>query len=127
MKNLLENAPKHFVGPPFSARGVLVRPDDRGIHDRAELIFIHLQAESLEDDSPAACLGPAVEPVVDGLPVAEPFRQVPPLDACADAPDDRVDEVPVTALGRWPGPHWYQRLEAFPLVLRQFMSVHSER
>jgi hypothetical protein len=98
LKNLLENAPEHFVGPPFSARGVLVRPDDRSIDEGAELVLIRFKPERLEDGFPAAGLRPAVKPVVDRLPAAVALREVTPLHAGPDAPDDGVDEVAVAAL-----------------------------
>jgi hypothetical protein len=127
LKSLLENAPKHFVGPPFSARGVLVRPDDRSINERAELVFIHLEPKRLEDGLPATGLCPSVKAVVDGLPAAEALGQVSPLHAGANAPDDCVDEVPVAALRGRTRPPAEQRLDALPFQLGQFVSVHGQR
>jgi len=69
LKNLLENAPEHFVGSPFSARGVLVGPDDGSINERAELIG--LSPKLLEDGFPSGCLSPTMKAVVDSLPAAE--------------------------------------------------------
>jgi len=69
LKNLLENAPGHFVGSPFSTRGVLVRPDDGSISERAEIV--DLKPELLEDGVPSARVGPAMKAVVDSLPAAE--------------------------------------------------------
>ena len=77
----------------------MVRPDDGSIHEGAELVFVGLEPKLLEDRLPTPGLSLPMEPVVDGLPVAVPLRQVTPLNACANAPDDGVDEVPVAALG----------------------------
>jgi hypothetical protein len=100
LKNLLENAPEHFVGPPFSARGVLVRPDDRSIDERAKLVFVGFQAQLFEDCLPATGVCPAMKAIVDGLPAAKAFGKVTPLHAGPDAPNDSVDEVAVAAFGR---------------------------
>jgi hypothetical protein len=127
LKNLLENAPEHCFGPPFSARGVLVRPDDRGIDERAEFVFVGFEPKLFEDGLPAPRLGPAMEAVVDRLPVAVPLREVTPLHAGANADDDSVDEVAVPALGAGSRARRNQGRDAVPLSLREFVSVHSQR
>jgi len=98
LKNLLENAPEHFVGSPFSTRGVLVRPDDGSINERAEII--DLKPKLLEDGFPSARVGPAMKAVVDRLPAAETLRQVTPLNAGSHTPNDSIDEIAVATLGR---------------------------
>jgi hypothetical protein len=72
LKNLLENAPEHFVGSPFSTRGVLVCPDDGSINEGAE--FIDLKPKLLEDGFPPAGVGPSMKAVVDSLPATESLR-----------------------------------------------------
>ena len=53
-KNHLESVPKHFVGSPFSARGVLVRPDDRPIYEGANLVFLMSRIAAARNDDTAA-------------------------------------------------------------------------
>jgi hypothetical protein len=43
LKNLLESGPEHCIGPPFSARRILVCANDRPVHDGPRLVyFVHL-------------------------------------------------------------------------------------
>lgn len=71
MKNLLENGPEHFVGPPFSAGRVLVRANDGAIDNGADLIYLEL--DLLKDAGPMTFSCPVREPVVDGLPRTKPL------------------------------------------------------
>ncbi|AKV04333.1 hypothetical protein AKJ09_10996 [Labilithrix luteola] len=40
MKNLLESGPEHWIGPPFSARRILVCANDGPIDNRTNLVYL---------------------------------------------------------------------------------------
>ena len=101
-----------------------MRPDDGGVHEGAGVIDLY--GELLEEPLPDAALRPAGKPVVDGLPGAEPLRQVSPRNPGPDPPDDGVHEFAVTALGARPGLRWQQRLDPLPLRIAQFVSAHAQ-
>ncbi len=102
-----------------------MRPDDRCVNEGAE--FVHVEPQRLEDGFPTPRLRPAVEAIVDRLPVAEPLGQVPPLHPSPHAPHHSVDEVTVPSLRARAVPGAQQRLDAAPLGIAQLMSAHSPR
>ncbi len=101
-----------------------MRPDGGGIEEGAG--FVDLDGQLLEEPFPYSGLGPAREPVVHGLPRAKALGQVPPGDTCLGSPDDGVDEVAVPSLGDWTRANGEESLNALPLSIGQFVSVHGE-
>ena len=102
-----------------------MRPDDGGIDQRADVIYFYLQF--LEEPLPDTASRPPRKPVVRGLPRAIPLRDVAPRYARLHPPKHGVDEVPVSQLSVWARPARNEGLDAKPLRVRQFMSMHSER
>ena len=125
MKNLLESGPEHFVGPPFSARRILVCTNDRAIDDRADVIDLVLQRP--EDRGPVSLPRPVVEAVVDGLPRPEALRQISPRAACLRSVEDGVYEKTIASDGlgsrALPG---QDRLQLAPLRIRERVPVHPD-
>jgi hypothetical protein len=102
-----------------------MRPDDRGIDDRARFIDIELQR--LEDARPDTPLSPVAKPIVDGFPRAEALRQVAPRTARLGAVEDRVDEESVSELRcRARAALRQQALEALPLLVGEGVAVHRQ-
>ena len=101
-----------------------MRPDDGGVHEGAGVI--DFDGELLEEPLPDAALRPPCKPVVDGLPGAEPLGKIAPGNAGPDSPDDRVDELPVTALGPRSRLSGQQGLDPLPLHVTQFVSAHAQ-
>jgi len=101
-----------------------MRPDHGGIDEGACIIDCY--GELFEEPLPHAALRPAREPVVDGLPGAEPFREIAPGHASADSPDDCVDELPVAALGARARLRRQQLLDPPPLRITQVVSAHAQ-
>ena len=99
-------------------------PDDGGVENGAGLVDLY--GEFLEESLPDARPGPAGESVVDGFPGAEAFGQVAPGDASLGSPDDGVDEIAVPALGNGACTDRKKRLDALPLSIGEFVSVHAE-
>lgn len=101
-----------------------MRPDAAAVDDGAGFVDAH--SEQLEDAGPVAALRPVIEPVVDAFPRPKPLRQIAPRDASLAAIQDRVDELPIADLRRWPesllGKNGKQ---AFPLLVGERMSVHA--
>jgi hypothetical protein len=78
----------------------LVRPDDGGIDQRADVIYFYLQF--LEELFPDTASRPPSEPVVRGVfhgPI--PLWDVAPRCAGLHPPKHGVDEVPVSELSVW--------------------------
>jgi len=71
--------------------------DDGTVDDRA--YFFDIYPELAEYLRPDVLLGPVREPVVDGLPIAESLRQVPPREPSLRTKNHRVDEETIPALG----------------------------
>jgi len=113
LKNLLENAPKHFFGSPFSTRGVLVGPNHRSVDERPDIVDV--QPERLENRFPTASSRPPVEAVVDRFPAPVAFGQVAPLDTRFDPPDNGIDEISVTTSRTRTGSSAEERPNTFPL------------
>ena len=59
--------------------------------DADDLFFLKLR----EDPVQHAGFGPAVHAGVDGMPVAEPFRQAPPLAAMFSDEQNRVEYLQI--------------------------------
>ena len=97
MKNLLENGQKHWIGPPFSARRILVCANDRPIDDGSGLI--NLELKLAEDRRPVALPGPVRESVEDAFPRSEPLGQVAPRQAGLGPKKHRFDEEAVAPRG----------------------------
>jgi hypothetical protein len=102
----------------------LVRPDGGGIQNGAG--FVDHDGQLLEEPFPDPNLGPALEPVVHGLPGPESFGQVPPGDTGSGSPDDGVDEVTVPSLGDRTRSDGKESLNALPLSIAQFVLVYDE-
>jgi hypothetical protein len=102
----------------------LVRPNGGGIEDRAG--FINFDGQLFEEPFPEPGVRPALVPVVHGLPGSETFRQVSPGNARLGPPNDGIDELPVPSLGERTGSDREERLNALPLFIGQFVSVHGE-
>jgi len=103
----------------------LVRPNDGCVEEGGFVIDVY--GEFLEEPFPDAALRPPGEPIEDGLPGAEPLRQIAPGNARPCSPDDRVDELAVAALRDGTGTRSQKRLDLLPLVVGQFMSAHEKR
>jgi hypothetical protein len=102
----------------------LVRPDNGGVEEEAG--FIDLDGQLLEGPFPDAALRPPVEPVVHGLPGAGALGQVSPGDAGPGSPDNGVDEVAVSSFGDPTRSNGEKALNALPLSIAQFVSMHGK-
>src|SRR5437764_7888875 len=85
------------------------------------------ELEAPDDAVEQAGLAEGVEPVVDGLPGAEPIRQVPPRGAGVQPPEDAVEHgavvPPLPARPDRPGRE--ERPQEVPLGVGQFVSPHA--
>jgi hypothetical protein len=72
------------------AGAVLVGPDDGAVDHR--VFVVGIGGQMLEDLLPDPALGPAAEPAMGVLPIAESLRQIAPRDAGAVAIENRFDE-----------------------------------
>lgn len=96
---------------------------DRRIENAGD-IFIG-DSRGAEDFAPLAALGPAMESIVDGLPLPEPLRHVAPLEPSLRHVDDSVNEVSVAIL-RWaPWAATKQFLDLRPLIIGQLVPAHA--
>src|SRR4051794_13031124 len=99
-------------GPPSSGgeSGFFFRPggggvgaDDGGIDTPQvafdEALLVQLEQEGVEELGPGAVLAPAVEAVVDGLPLAVALGGIGPGGAGVQVPEDAVDQGPVVLPG----------------------------
>ena len=93
-------APREVIGSPSAAGPgrMLMRPRDGGIRaDRpvAALGLITPGPQPVQDLLPGPVQRPAAMPVIDGLPVPEALRQVPPRAPRPGPEEDPVDHRPV--------------------------------
>src|SRR3954465_14942320 len=105
---------------------MLVRPDDGAVEDYPLQVGV---LERLEDTLPDPLLAPAVAPLLDRVPLAEPLGQVAPRGPGLADPEDGVDEQAVL-LGRHAGvsdPAGEGVLDATPVVIRDLVATHRER
>ena len=72
---------------------MLVDPDECAIDQ--DIFEIRIVAERLEDALPDPLLRPAPEARIDGVPLAERFRQIAPRRAGARNPKNGFDKQPV--------------------------------
>jgi hypothetical protein len=84
----------------------------------------HPGAQLVQDLLPGSVPRPAAVPVIDGLPVPEPLRQVPPRPLCPGPEEDPVNHQPVI-IPPVPMPRmtWQQRLPPRPLRISQVMPL----
>src|SRR3712207_5789927 len=98
---------------------------DNGAVDQ-RLLVVGLIRQMVEDPLPHAAPGPAAEPGVDLLTVAEPLWQIPPGNAGAVSIEHGLDKQPVV-LGRHPDmllATGQEVLDPFPLVITQGIAAH---
>src|SRR5215831_12588206 len=128
------------LGPPRvgTTSGFFFRPargpagaNDGGINEpqrvtQATLAFPLFQ-QPREDSSPGAVAAPPPEPGIHALPGSVAFRDVAPGGARVEAPENAVDNAAVILRGTTAAavmPRlWQERLETFPLLVRQFIAV----
>jgi hypothetical protein len=109
------------------ARGVLVHPHDAGIGLGVPVQVtggVGVGLHPLFDPGPGPVLFPPREPVVAGLAWSVTFRNLVPLRAVLDPPQDPIDHLPViappaTTLRLHAG---QQRLQSSPLVIAEIAS-----
>src|SRR4030081_719453 len=99
---------------------------DNGAIDHRVLV-IGVSGQMLKDALPYPALGPAAEPPVRVLPVAEAFRQVAPRDTGAVSVEDRLPKQAIVLRGDadisgFPGK---QVLYPLPLIIAQSISGHG--
>ena len=94
---LLWIAPEPGFGPPFSGRGLLVGTNQRSIEH--EVFVFAVFGKNVEYAFPDAALGPSGEAGVDAFPFAISLRQVMPVRARAQHPQDTVDEETIVLGG----------------------------
>lgn len=97
--------------------------DHSAVDDRGGLVDLDLKLA--KHICPRILRRPVGEPVVDGLPRAEAFRQVTPRNAGSGTKHDGFDEQAIAARGlaalRAPGE---QRLQSAPLLVGKRVAVH---
>src|SRR5262244_4665352 len=108
-----------------SAGAVLMSPHDGAVDHRVCVIAIGCQM--LKDALPYAGFGPAAEPPVRILPVAEALRQVAPWYSCTVPVQHRLDKATIVLGGcadiaRLAGK---QVLDPFPLVVAKSIAGHA--
>src|SRR5215510_660059 len=108
-----------------SAGAVLMSPHDGAVDHRVCVIAIGCQV--LKDALPYAGFGPAAEPPVRILPVAEALRQVAPWDSRTVPVQHRLDKATiVTGGGTDVAPFaGKQVLDPFPLVVAKSIAGHA--
>src|SRR5579862_3790479 len=120
--------PEPGFGPPFSGRCLLVGANQSGVEH--EVLILAIFDESLEDTLPHAALGPAREAGVDALPLAVSFRQVVPVRARTQHPQNGIHEqavilCPSTGIADLA---WKQADDPLPLRLGEFVPLdHRSR
>ena len=68
--------------------------------------------------------GPASEPVINSLPVAIPFRHIPPRGPGAQDPKDAIDDLSVVVVRAAPTFNLRQEvLDAFILLIGEFIAA----
>lgn len=100
MKILPENDRYHWPGPPFSARGILVSPDDCCIEDCYG--FIGFNLKGFENRVPVAALRPLRKSIKNRFPFPESVGQVSPCDAGFQHVQNGVNEIAIAQLGTTP-------------------------
>lgn len=96
---------------------------DRRIQNAGDVFIGHRCGP--EDIAPLAALRPAMESIVDGLPLPEPLWHIAPLKAGLRHVDDRVDEVSVAILRRAAWTATKHVFDLYPLIIRQLMPSHA--
>jgi hypothetical protein len=132
------------LGPPKlgTTSGFFFRPacgpagaNDGGIDEpqrvaQATLVFPLFQ-QLRKDLSPRAVTSPAPEPALHASPRTVAFRDVAPGGAGVESPEDAVDHAAVILRGPTAAavmPRLRQeRLEMFPVLVRQFIAVSHGR
>jgi hypothetical protein len=115
--------PRAWFWSPFSGRGLLVGTNQRSIEH--EVFVLAVFGKNVEYAFPDAALGPSGEAGVDAFPFAISLRQVMPVRARAQHPQDTVDEETIV-LGGAAGIARLAREQAFdpsPLCLGQFVPL----
>src|SRR5690348_3558117 len=108
---------------------MLVRADHGGVGAERPVLAIGPIAagpQPAQDLPPGPITGPAAMPVIDGLPVPEPLRQVPPRAAGPGPEEDPVDHHPVIqppATSRRIGGH--EHPEPLPFLIRHVVAIRS--
>src|ERR1700739_1074351 len=79
----------------------------------------------LEDLLPHTAVGPATEPPMSILPIAEPVWQIAPRDAGTVAIEHRFDESTIVLGGHadLADPPWQQVLDPLPLVVSPYRVI----
>jgi len=89
--------------PGVGPSGMLVCPDNGAIHivelPVKLLCGVGTLLDGSKEASPDARLAPAIEAASDGGPAAIPFGEVTPWGACADDPQDAIEDA--TMVGGW--------------------------
>jgi len=89
--------------PGVGPSRMLVRPDNGAIHIMDSPVELSRVVTPLldrcEEAGPDACLAPAIEAAGNGRPGAIPLGQVPPGGACAEDPQDTIQDA--TMVGGW--------------------------
>jgi len=106
---------------------VLVRPHRRGIHRHSPPLPFRLiapRAQTVQDHLPGPVPRPAPMPVIDGLPVPKPLRQIPPWAAHPGPEQNPINHQPVI-IPPVPLPRMsrQQRLQPCPLRIAQVMPL----
>jgi hypothetical protein len=106
------------------AGAVLMRADYGAVDHR--VFVVGVGGEMVEDLLPDPALGPAAEPTMGILPIAEALRQIAPWDAGAVTIEHRFDEAAIV-LGSgadMADPPRQPVLDPLPLVIAQSISGH---
>src|SRR5262249_54600694 len=108
-----------------SAGAVLMSPYDGAVDHRVFVIAVGCQVP--KDALPYAGFGPAAEPPVRILPVAEALRQVPPWDSRTVPVQHRLDKATIVARGGTNAAPLAgkQVLNPFPLVVAKSIAGHA--
>src|SRR5712671_7502247 len=119
-----ENGQWRDPRPLFSAAGVLMRADDRGV-DQMQRIRRTL-GQSLENTQPHAGLGPAIVAVVDRRIGAVALRQIAPWRPRSQRPEDPVQH-PAIVLARHAARFVrQQRRDHRPFLIAQIEPCHHQ-
>ena len=126
---LVEKPPRERPSASASAVLFLTRCllmcSNRGRVEHQPFIVHVLQGH--EDAFPYASFGPPIEALIDTVPLAKSFGQVPPRGSRPGNPQYRIHELPIvftgdTTITRFPGCQW---LDPLPFRVAQFISSHS--
>lgn len=103
---------------------MLVGPDYGRINQQPLQIGI---LQLFKDRLPTTRLGPAIEPLIDAIPVAKASRQITPLSTGASHPQHGIKEESIV-FGGASGIPFFARKQVFdllPLLIREFESSHA--